>query len=237
MHKYIQRTLIASIGISLLPILFRALNINISLLKWLALSSFGLKSWKLFQPFTAPLFFSLDLRLDALSLLTPLYMLFVAQMANLILDIDEPKGLLRFYLGSSIFTALTLFLFSYFTGHDFIYFGPQPFFYAIISYLLFIIPEIELILFIFPIRAKIFLWIGLALSLLFSLDAKDLTPFFATFSGAFFGYLFGLKKLRRHSCYPLLESFEKRIFSLFDLFKPKPKCVIVDFRTGQHLSK
>ncbi|MFZ4773399.1 MAG: hypothetical protein ACOYK9_05355 [Chlamydiia bacterium] len=237
MHKYIQRILIASFAISLLPTLFKALNIHIPLLEWLALSSFGLKEWKVFQIFTFPLLFSFDIRMDALSLLAPLFMIFVARLASFFLEIDGGKNLLRFYLSTSAFVSIALVLYWLATGQDFLYFGPQPLFYAMISYSLFILPDLELFFFVFPMRARTFIWVGLGLSLLFSLESRQFASTIAVMSGALFGYLYALKRLKQHSPFVWLEQVEKRIFRLFDFFKARQKCVIVDFKTGRQIYK
>ncbi len=237
MHKYIQRILIASVIVSLLPTLLRALQIHAPILEWLSLSSFGIKEWKLFQIFTYPLLFSFDIRMDALALLAPLFMVFVARLANFFLEVEGPKNLLKFYLGSCLAPFIVLFGIFLITGQNFIYFGPQPLFYALISYSLFILPELELLFFIFPMRARNFIWLGLALSLFFSIESGQYTTLIATATGVLFGYLYGLKTLKRHSPFPGLKFLEKRLFRLFEFFKARQKCVIVDFRTGRQILK
>lgn len=237
MHRYIQRILIASIAVSLLPTFLRAFQFHLPLIEWLGVSSFGLKSLKLFQIFTFPLLFSFDIRMDALALLAPLFMIFVARLANFILEIEGPKNLLKFYIGSCLFTTSLLFLYGFLYGSGFFYFGPQPLFYALISYSLFLLPEMELLFFVIPMRAKTFIWVGLALSLIFSIESKDYTSTIATLSGAIYGYLYGLKKLKQHSPFLRLKWLEKYLFRLFEYFRARQKCVIVDFKTGRQIQK
>ncbi|NDE62882.1 MAG: hypothetical protein EB053_00835 [Chlamydiae bacterium] len=237
MHRYIQRILIASIAVSLLPTFLRAFQIHLPIIEWLGVSSFGLKTFKWFQIFTFPLLFSFDIRMDALALLTPLFMIFVARLANFILEIEGPKSLLGFYIGSCVFTTTLLYLYGLLAGSGFFYFGPQPLFYALISYSLFILPEMELLFFVIPMRAKTFIWVGLALSFIFSIESKDYTAAIATLSGAMFGYLYGLKKLKQHSPFLRLKSLEKYLFRFFEYFKARQKCVIVDFKTGRQIPK
>jgi hypothetical protein len=237
MHKYIQRILIASIVVSLLPTLMRAFHIHAPVLEWLSLSSYGIREWKLFQIFTFPLLFSFDIRMDAFALLGPLFMIFVARLANFFLEMSGAKNLFKFYLGSSLFTFLVLFQLHLFTKAEFIYFGPQPLFYALIAYTLFVLPEMELLFFIFPMKGRTFIWIGLMLQLLFSIESSQYTPFIATISGLVYGYLYGLKTLKRHSPFVWAAKLEKGIFKIFDFFRARQKCVIVDFKTGRQILK
>ena len=237
MHKYIQRILITSVIVSLLPTVLRAFHIQAPILEWLSLSSFGIKEWKLFQIFTYPLLFSFDIRMDALALLAPLFMVFVARLANFFLEIEGPRNLLKFYLGSCVAPFAVLFPLYLLTGKNFVYFGPQPLFYALISYSLFILPDLELLFFVIPIRARNFIWLGLGLSLFFSIESGQYTTLIATSTGVLFGYLYGLKTLKRHSPFLRLRAIEKRLLSLFEFFKTRQKCVIVDFKTGRQILK
>jgi hypothetical protein len=237
MHKYIQRILIASVIVSLLPTLLRAFQIHAPVLEWLSLSSYGIREWKLFQIFTYPLLFSFDIRMDALALLAPLFMVFVARLANFFLEVEGPKNLFKFYLGSCVAPFVVLYGIYLATGANFIYFGPQPLFYSLISYSLFILPDLELLFFIFPIRARNFIWLGLGLSLFFSIESGQYTTLIATATGVFYGYLYGLKTLKRHSPFTTLKRFEKMLFRFFEVFKARQKCVIVDFKTGRQILK
>jgi hypothetical protein len=187
--------------------------------------------------FTFPLLFSFDVRMDFLSLLAPLFMVFLARLANFFYEVEGLKSLLKFYLFNCLSTSLVLYAFSLITHTDFVFFGPQPLFYSFIMYCLFVIPEMELLLFVIPVKARYFIWIGIGLSLFFSIESHNYISFIATLSGIIFGYLFGLKKYPEYSPFPALKLLEKKLLRFFGWFKARQKCVIVDFKTGRQLNK
>lgn len=237
MNKKLKFCLAFSFILSLSPLIANAFNLQIPLFSWFALSLPGLLSGKVFQLFTYPFLFSVTTVNNPFYFLTPIFMIFLARFAQAFIDLKGERHLIIFSLGSILATAMTVLAINYFSQLNYLFFGPDPLFFALLTVLCCIIHDLEILLLFIPIKARYFILFGLAINLLHGLDTHNHLSFFAILTGVLFGYVYAVVVLKIHSPFQNLYRFEVVLRQWLTFRGRKQKCVIVDFRTGRQISK
>ncbi|MBM3200989.1 MAG: rhomboid family intramembrane serine protease [Chlamydiae bacterium] len=229
-------SLIAGVTDHIFPALFGAYTLS-----WcLALHPLGIAKGFYWQIFTHPFIHPAPHGLDLLYLISLGFSSYLLWKIGTMISVQ--KGLRHFltlFFTNTLISSIVALAVFYFSGAPALLAGGTPIVYALLLGMIFLLPEVDLLLFLaIPVKAKWFILGSMGAFLLIDLSHGNFVHFFSVLTTLTFTYFYCLISWKIHSPFKALRSFE-------DLFIFKNgedslqnyafKSKIYDIRTGKIL--